>query len=146
MAFSPDLQHFYWTDSTAKRIYRYRYDRATGEIADRTLFFQEAPDGGTPDGLVVDTNGNVWSARHRAGLILKHDQNDGRVLERIAFPTQRVTSMIFGGPERNILYVTTAGGGEPNSKNEDGALYQVTLNDSTVRGRDEFRSRVLLAG
>ena len=140
MGFTPDLQHMYWTDSTAKRIYRYRYHRETGELTDQTLFYQADPSEGTPDGLVVDTEGNVWSARHRGSAILKHAADNGRVVQRITLPVARVTSQIFGGPDLDTLYVTTAGGGEPEAREEDGTLYRVT--GLGARGQAEFRSRV----
>nr|CAA9210589.1 hypothetical protein AVDCRST_MAG63-1515 [uncultured Armatimonadetes bacterium] len=142
MGFTPDGSRFYWTDSTAKRIYRYRYDRATGELSDETVFYQGSPEEGTPDGMAVDGEGFVWSARFRGSAILKHAPDDGRVLDRITLPAAKVTSLFFGGLELETLYVTTAGGGEPDSADVDGTLFQVTL-DRPVRGQHEFRSRIL---
>lgn len=140
MGFTPDLQFFYWTDSTAKRLYRFRYDRATGDLTGRTVFYQADPSEGTPDGLAVDTGGAVWSARHRGGTIRKHAPDDGRIVETITMPVKRVTSLFLGGPGRDIAFVTSAGGGEPESIEADGTLYQITGLGAT--GLEEFRSRI----
>lgn len=140
MGFTPDLGHFFWTDSTAKRIYKYRYNRASGDLTDQTLFYQAAPEEGTPDGLVVDTNGDVWSARHRGSAICKHAAGDGRVLEKIDLPVPRVTSLCFGGPNLDTLFVTTGGGGTPESGPDEGTLYQIEGVGAT--GQPEFVSRI----
>lgn len=139
MGFTPDLRQFYWTCSTTKRIFRYRYDRASGALTDQALFYQADPSEGTPDGLAVDTEGNVWSARHGGSAILKHAP-DGTIVDEITFPVSRITSLIFGGSERDTLFVTT-GGGKPDANTDDGTLYQVPV---AATGQTEFRSRVLI--
>jgi D-xylonolactonase len=139
MAFTTDLQYFYWTCSTSKRIFRFRYDQASGDFSQRELFYEGPPEEGTPDGLVVDTQNNVWSARNNGSCILKHAP-DGTVLERITFPIAKLTSLCFGGPVLDTLFVTS-GGGEPESTSEDGTLYSVRV-DAT--GQPEYRSRILL--
>lgn len=143
MGLTPDLAHLYWTDTTNKRIYRFRYDRQTGELSDRALFYQAEEAEGSPDGLTVDTEGYIWSARFRGGTIRQHDPKDGRIVQTLTFPVPKISSLCFGGPDRAIAYVTTAGGTDEGKENaEDGTLYQVT--GLGVQGRDEFRSRVLL--
>lgn len=48
----------------------------------------------------------------------------GKVLLEIAIPTKEVTSVAFGGPNLDILYVTTAA--KPNLPLPAGTTYKVT--------------------
>ena len=137
MGFTTDLKRFYWTCSTTRRIYRFDYGRASGELSRRTLWY-EAPEGeGTPDGMAVDEKGDVWTARWD-GFALLRLSPEGERLEKIAFPVGKVSSAAFGGERLDTLYVTTAGGA-PDADTADGTLYRVRVG---VPGRPEFRSRI----
>jgi D-xylono/L-arabinono-1,4-lactonase len=141
MGFTPDGTGMYYTDTRARCIYLYDYDRATGEIGNRRIFASvpAEPGEGGPDGMTVDAEGYVWSARWDGGCLVRYDPQ-GREVGRIAFPAKKVSCPTFGGPDYADLYVTTAGG---QNKAEDGegagALFRV---DAGVRGVPEFRSRV----
>ena len=140
MAFTGDGQGFYWTSSTTKRIFRFDYRREDGALTHRRLF-HEASDSYDPDGLTLDVEDRVYSARWGAACVLRLDQH-GAVTERIEFPVTRVSSVTFGGPELDTLYVTTAAAGAQDLTGADGTLYRVT--GLATRGRPEFRSRILL--
>jgi D-xylonolactonase len=139
MGFTPDLSHMYWTCSTTKRIFRFRYDRDRGELHDRQIWYQCTPDEGTPDGMCVDDQGHVWSARWD-GSALVHHAPDGGVIEKIPFPVKKVSSAFFGRHDLSSLFVTTAGG-EPEMDTADGTLYELRM---SVRGQREAVSRILL--
>jgi D-xylonolactonase len=51
MAFSPDLRTFYWTDTTARTIFAFDYDRRTGHLTDGRELIVIAPGQGVPDAL-----------------------------------------------------------------------------------------------
>jgi len=104
---SPDGQWFYLSDSIPRLIWRYRWNAATGRITDRQVFADGTVAPGVPDGLTVDSEGCVWSARW-AGSQLVRISPKGEVLARVAFPVSRVSSCIFGGPDLKTLFVTTA--------------------------------------
>jgi D-xylonolactonase len=139
MAFSPDLRRLWWTCSTTRKIFEFDYDRASGELSNRRLFHAAEPGTGTPDGLTVDAEGLLWSARWGGHAVLRHDPS-GRVVRTVRFPVAKVSSVVFGGPDLDELYVTTAGGSE-GAATADGALYRVK---GLARGLPEFRSRVVL--
>jgi len=139
MGFSPDLKRMYFCDSGEKKIFAFDYDRATGNLANRTVLV--APDGseGVPDGLTVDAEGCIWSARWGGGCIVRHDPA-GRVMRQIDFPARLVSCVTFGGPDYADMYVTTAGGGDRSSNGPAaGALFHLRPGP---RGRAEFRSRM----
>jgi len=137
MGFSPDLKTFYWTCSTSRRIDAFDYDRATGDLSNRRVFYQATGDEGIPDGMTVDREGHIWSA-HWDGYALVHHAPDSTVLERIKFPVAKVASVVFGGPDYDQMFITTAGG-TAGSGTLDGALFQI---GGKARGVPEFRSRI----
>lgn len=147
MAFTPDGRRLYWTDSTARTIYRFDYHVTNGELTDRRVFVNVAPDEGTPDGLTVDAKGNVYSARWDGGGVFVYSPA-GEPIEKIDLPAAKVSSVIFGGEKLDALYVTTAGGSAEDATDDsteapsaDGTLYRLA---TRTRGLAEFRSRVRL--
>ena len=139
MGFSPDLKTFYWTCTTTGRIYGFDYHRATGEISNRRVVVQVPPNAGYADGMSVDSEGNIWSARWDGFALYKYSPA-GKEIDRIQFPVGKVSSVVFGGANLDEMYVTTAGG-KDGSDTADGTLYRLR---SPVRGLPKFRSRVLL--
>lgn len=146
MGFSPDLRYFYWTDYTGSRIFRFDYERESGELSHRTLFYEAATGDGHPDGMTVDTRGNLWSAHLGAGRLICLSP-DGREVERVQMPVRRLTSCVFGGRKMDTLFVTTGrqtGSSHPDGLPDgpgDGALYSLRVGAS---GTPEFSSRVLV--
>ena len=60
-----------------------------------------------PDGLTVDAAGGVWSAKWGGSRVVRYDA-DGTVSEVIDSPVSQPTSCAFGGPDLDVLYVTSA--------------------------------------
>lgn len=139
MGFSPDRRRFYWTDSTAKQIFQFEYHEESGDLTDRKVVVDASGESSTPDGMTVDAEGNLWSARWGGSVILKYDPG-GKLLDRIDLPVSRVSSAAFGGRDLCDLYATTAGGSD-GSLAADGTLYRVPMR---IHGLPDFRSRVLL--
>ncbi len=137
MGFSPDLRTFYWTCSTRRCIYGFDYDRATGGLAGERIFHQATDDEGIPDGLTVDRDGHVWSARWDGFSVVRHAP-DGRVIETFPFPVAKVSSLCFGGPALDEFFVTTAGG-VSGSDTADGSVYRWKAG---AGGLPEFPSRI----
>jgi len=141
LGFTPDRKRMYYTDSRQREIYLFDYDQARGAISNQRLFVRTPEGEGVPDGMTVDAEGYVWSARWDGGCLVRYAP-DGREVLRIPFPAKKVSSVTFGGKDYSDIYVTTAGG---NRKAEEGAgagaLFRLNLG---IRGVPEFPSRVLL--
>lgn len=139
MGFTGDRQRMYFTDSGAHTIWLFDYDEATGELANQRPFAVLTPEEGFPDGMTVDAEDHVWSARWEGGCAVRYDPA-GQIVERIEFPARKVSSVVFGGADYRDLYVTTAGGNDkPTEGAGAGGLFRVS---GARQGRAEFPSRV----
>jgi sugar lactone lactonase YvrE len=107
LGWSPDSQTMYFTESFRHRIFAYDFDAATGDIANRRVFLSLEPhESAFPDGMTVDAEGYVWCAQPMFGRLARYDPKG--VLERIIeLPVSRGTGVMFGGPNLDVLYVTT---------------------------------------
>jgi sugar lactone lactonase YvrE len=109
-AFSPDGRTAYLADSNGRAIYRLAIDPATGKVGPKQPFATTTVETGMPDGMTVDAEGYLWSARWDGGRVVRHAP-DGRVDREIMLPVPRVTSVAFGGDNLDTLYITTAATG-----------------------------------
>ena len=143
MGFTANHRQMYLTDSIAgvQTIFRFDYDVASGTLSNRCEFHQTPLDGsdGRPDGLTVDADDWIWSARWDGAVVVRLDPN-GVERERYPLPVAKVTSLTFGGPEYADLYITTASGDDPAADPPGaGGLFRLR---TRTRGRPEFRSCV----
>jgi D-xylono/L-arabinono-1,4-lactonase len=139
LGFSPDLSIIYHTDTTKREINHYRYHRETGEMSDKQLFVLTPEGEGMPDGMTVDTEGYVWSARWDGGALFRYTPG-GELDRSYPFPAKKVSSVTFAGPDYRDVYVTTAGGQNKAGEGEGaGALFRFRPG---YQGRAEFLSRI----
>jgi D-xylono/L-arabinono-1,4-lactonase len=136
MGFSVDGKRFYWTCSTRRTIFAYDYDQRSGALSNERVLYRAPEEEGIPDGLAVDERDEIWTARWDGHAVLRLSP-DGRLLDRVSLPVPKVSSVAFGGPERDTLYVTTACLQVTDS--DEGTLYRMPAG---VRGRAEFRSKI----
>jgi len=104
---SPDGTTLYYTDSKRRLIWRFPFDMQSGTLGRREVFANVPKEHGCPDGLTVDAEGFVWSAHWDGWRITRYDP-DGTVERVIWLPVPRVTSLCFGGPRLETLYITSA--------------------------------------
>jgi len=139
MGFTPDGRGMYYTDSSSREISLFDYDRSSGEISNRRVFLDLTAEEDVPDGMTVDAEGYVWSARWDGSCLVRYTP-DGSEDRRIPFPARKVSCVTFGGDRCDDMYVTTAGGPDKAAEGEGaGALFRMRLG---IAGVPEFRSRV----
>ena len=109
IGWSPDERLMYYVDSLTYQVDVFDYDPATGAIDGRRRFAAVGQGDVMPDGLTVDADGGVWVAVWGGGALLHHDPA-GRLRQTIEVPAAHVTSCVFGGPDLDRLYITTAAG------------------------------------
>jgi sugar lactone lactonase YvrE len=103
---SPDGRTLYFTDTWSGEIRAYDYDTETGAVSNRRSFTSFEGRDGAPDGATVDAEGYVWSALVYGGKLLRFAP-DGSLDREIDMPVKKVTSVMFGGPDLDVLYVTS---------------------------------------
>ena len=139
MGFTPDRKQMYYTDSTELEIYLFDYDGNTGTITNQRVFVQTPEGEGVPDGMTVDAEGYVWSARWDGSCLVRYAP-DGAEDRRIQFPAKKVSSVTFGGEDYTDIYVTTAGGANKEEEGSGaGALFRL---NPGIQGVPEFPSKV----
>ena len=124
---SPDGKTFYFTDSYTRAIWAYDYDIETGKVRSRRTFATFDTVGGYPDGATVDEEGYVWSVAVYASRLVRFDPN-GVVDRIVGLPAFSVTSVIFGGPNLDVAYVTSMArpyNGEYHKEREAGMTFAV---------------------
>jgi D-xylono/L-arabinono-1,4-lactonase len=140
MGFTGDKKRMYFDDSGTRDISVFDYDEGTGEISNRKTFLEPPPpEDGSPDGMTVDSEDFVWSARWD-GWILARIAPDGSEDTRFTFPAKKISCVTFGGDDLTDIYVTSAGGHDRKENGPGaGALYRLNLG---IAGRPEFRSKI----
>jgi sugar lactone lactonase YvrE len=105
LAWSPDGSVLYSIDTTPGIVFSRPYDAATGDTGARTeiMHFGDA----SPDGMCVDTDGNLWVAVWGAGEVRCYTPAGDR-LATVTVPAPHTTSVAFVGPARDRLLITTA--------------------------------------
>ncbi|KFB37626.1 AGAP007793-PA-like protein [Anopheles sinensis] len=110
LAWNRQTNKFYYVDSGANNIKEYDID-LEGNLVNGTIWYDfKAPGndpGGFGDGMTIDTEGNLFVAIFNGYKVLKISPQK-KVLQVIKIPAQQVTSVAFGGPKLDELFVTTA--------------------------------------
>lgn len=136
--FSPDETTFYFSDSWVKHCYAYDYDIDTGAVGNRRVFVDTTELGGLPDGSTVDADGLVWMAIHGGAKIAAFSP-DGKLEELIEMPVKLVSSLSFGGPDLDRIYVTSMAVGVHGEPEEPGAGSVYVIEGVGARGLPERR-------
>ncbi|MGP3968774.1 SMP-30/gluconolactonase/LRE family protein [Streptomyces sp. 6N223] len=133
---SPDGRTLYYNDSPTGGIDAFDHDPATGAITRRRRLADV--DRGRPDGLTVDADGCVWTALWEGWAIRRYTP-EGRLDRTVEIPVKRVTSLAFGGPGLDTLFVTTASArpedGDPREQPYAGGIFAVGTRATGTTGR-----------
>lgn len=106
ISFSPDGLLLYFADSLEGVIRRYPYDAKSGTLGQCEVFVDCAPYGGAADGATVDAAGNLWVAMVLGQVVVGFDPS-GQEIARISMPHPFPSCPAFGGPDMDILFVTS---------------------------------------
>ncbi len=96
---------------------------------------------GVPDGLTLDGDGYLWSARWDGDRLFRYTPEGEEVL-RLRLPSKKVSSVTFGGEDYTDIFITTAGG-ENRAENGEGAGGVYTINLG-IQGVPEFYSKIAI--
>lgn len=105
LGWSPDGQTLYHVDSVPGVVWSRSYDPVSGVLGPRRDHLRVAD--GAPDGLCVDTEGNLWVAVWGAGQVRCFDAA-ARHLATVEVAAPHTSSAAFVGPALDRLLITTA--------------------------------------
>lgn len=139
IVWSLDNKKMYYIDTPTGKVKEYDYDNATGKIS----FLRDAvvipPDMGYPDGMTIDSKGNLWIALWGGSAVGCWDPNSGELIYKIDVPVLNVTSCAFGGENLETLFITTASLGIQQDEQEKypyrGGLFKA---DPGVKGSPAY--------
>jgi len=107
-SWSPDDKTFYVTCSFQDTMWAYDYDIETGSLSNQREFATTKDSDAICDGSTVDAEGCVWTAEIRTGEVVRRTP-DGQEERRIGMPVRNVTSVMFGGDNLDVIYLTSMG-------------------------------------
>jgi sugar lactone lactonase YvrE len=109
IVWTADKKTMYYNDTPTGTVQAFDYDDKTGNISNRRAVVRIPKGMGAPDGMTIDTDGNLWVALWGAGLVGKFNPTTGELLQKVVVPAPNVSSCAFGGKNLETLYITTAG-------------------------------------
>lgn len=105
LCWSPDGSIMYHADSPSRKIYRYNADLSGKQL------FAETDSNCVPDGSTVDSQGFVWNAQWGGNKVVRYTP-EGEVSFVLEVPFSQPTCVAFGGPNLDLLFVTSAKQGD----------------------------------
>jgi sugar lactone lactonase YvrE len=102
-----DRRSFYYVDSPAGGVDVFGTDPDSGTLLRRRRFIEIPASEGSPDGLTIDADGCIWVAVWGSGELRRYTPA-GRLETVVRLPVRQVSSVAFGGPGLDTLYITTA--------------------------------------
>ncbi len=106
IAWSPDDRTMYFADTYRTVILAYPFDLDAGALGTPRTFADRFARG-RPDGSTVDADGCLWNAEYAGGRVVRYTPR-GEIDRIVELPVSQPTSCCFGGPDLEVLYVTTA--------------------------------------
>ena len=131
ICWSSDNKFMYYIDTPTHQVLVFDFNLTTGEIKNPRPLIVIDPKEGSPDGMTIDIDGNLWIALWGGGTVSCYKPGNAKLLHKIDLPVSQVTSCAFGGANLDELYITTASVGldEEKLKQEPlaGRLFNVNL-------------------
>ncbi|KIX01107.1 uncharacterized protein Z518_10173 [Rhinocladiella mackenziei CBS 650.93] len=106
LAWSPDNQTMYFNDSIAMMVFAYDFDLESGNISNKRLLIDRRKSFGEPDGMVVDTDGNLWIAMYASYRVMVFSPS-GEHLKDIVFSANNMTCTTWGGQDFDTVYIAS---------------------------------------
>jgi sugar lactone lactonase YvrE len=97
----------YFIDTPTRQVDRFSFESSNGSIGERKRAVSIRPGAGNPDGMTLDADDHLWVALWD-GWAVERYAPDGTLELRVDVPVAQVTSCTFGGPDLDVLFITTA--------------------------------------
>ncbi|WP_346858585.1 SMP-30/gluconolactonase/LRE family protein [uncultured Draconibacterium sp.] len=108
IVWSRDKTKMYYIDTPTQKVVAYDYNNETGEIGNPKTAVEVPEEMGSPDGMTIDDDGNIWVALWGGSAVACWNPETGVLIRTIDVPAKNVTSCAFGDDDLGTLYITTA--------------------------------------
>ncbi|MHA4844356.1 SMP-30/gluconolactonase/LRE family protein [Flavitalea antarctica] len=108
LAWTPDNKTMYLIDTEVKHVLSFEFSIPGGALANRQVALDLKDEEGSPDGMCIDANGNLWIAFYGGSRVACYNPETGEQLAEISVPAVNVTCCTFGGRDLDTLFITTA--------------------------------------
>ncbi|VUC20846.1 unnamed protein product [Clonostachys rosea] len=138
ISWSEDEKIMYFTDTGDRSIFAYDFDKETGNISNKRVFFL-AEEGTGPDGHTRDEAGNFWIALWGSWKVIRVSP-EGKITGEVHVPTRCPTAVAFAGED---IYITSESEHEPEKYPESvkysGSIFKCHVG---TRGRPTFAAKL----
>jgi len=124
ICFAPDGRTACYTDTNTQQIMRISLDDEGWPDGAPWVHINLQSTDYRPDGAVIDSHGNLWTAQWGAGRVAVYDTS-GAEIATVALPVTQSSCPAFGGPNLSTLFVTSANIGLGDAAEEDGKTFAV---------------------
>lgn len=107
ICFAPDGKTAYYCDTMHKQIMKVALDGLGWPTGEAQVFVDLRAEGLSPDGAVVDAEGNLWNAQWGAHRVACYAPS-GEFLREVTFAASQISCPAFGGPDLSTLFATSA--------------------------------------
>ena len=98
----------FYIDTPTGVIRAYDYNKEDATISNERVVVTVDPADGSPDGMTIDANNNLWVGLWNGNALAHYNSKTGELIQKLEVPAHNVTAAAFGGPDLDILYITTA--------------------------------------
>ncbi|KAJ5256566.1 Anterior fat body protein [Penicillium angulare] len=139
LGWSPDNQTMYFHDSVAMVVWAYDFHLESGSITNKRLLIDRRDSFGEPDGMVVDTEGNLWIAMFDSNRVMVFSPS-GRHLKDIVFSARNPACTTWGGKNFDIIYIASGKDrrANPAPNDEGGHMFRYKPTDARGQPKHEF--------
>ena len=114
----------YYVDSATQRVDAFDFDPDSGSLHNRRPVVAIDAASGSPDGMTIDADGNLWVALWDGAAVHSYSPG-GNLLEVVRVPTPRPSACAFGGSDLDTLYITTSALDLYPEQSEAGSVFAV---------------------
>lgn len=128
LAWNEITNKMYFIDSCDLNVKEFEFDSSTGTISNERVLVEIGKKGtSVPDGMTIDNKGFLYIAIWGGSKVLKINPSSGKTELEINLPCEQVTSAAFGGPNMDILFITTAATDRDGPQTQSaGKLFKIT--------------------
>lgn len=107
IGWSRDGMRMFYIDTPTKTVNSFDFDVESGSISNGRVLVDTSSLPGSPDGMALDADDNLWVAFCRGSSVVQFNGTTGKEIRRLEIPVTGVTACAFGGRDLRTLFVTT---------------------------------------